>query len=67
MKEFELTKKIKKVLASIHDVDVGDIMVDNIDTTIFNNCLDVRYTYLSPTSMEYINGKKTIDINVINE
>ena len=44
MKEFELTKKIKKALAKVHDVDVGDIMVANIDTTIFNNCIDVKYS-----------------------
>lgn len=63
MKEFELTKKIKKALAKVHDVDVGDIIVENIDTTIFNNCVDVKYSYLSATTMEIVNGKKTIDLN----
>ena len=63
MKEFELTKKIKKALAKVDDVDVGDIIVENIDTTIFNNCVDVKYWYLSATTMEIVNGKKTIDLN----
>ena len=63
MKEFELTKKIKKTLAKVHDVDVGDIMVENIDMTIFNNCVDVKYSYPSATTMEIVNGKKTIDLN----
>lgn len=63
MKEFELTKKIKKALAKVHDVDVGDIMVENIYTTIFNNCVDVKYSYPSATTMEIVNGKKTIDLN----
>lgn len=61
MKEFELTKKIKKALAKVHDV--GDIIVENIDTTIFNNCVDVKYSYPSATTMEIVNGKKTIDLN----
>ncbi len=65
MKEFELTKKIKKVLAKVLDVDVGDIDVTNVDTTIFNNCVDVKYSYPSPTSMEIIEGKKTIDLNTL--
>ena len=63
MKEFELTKKIKKALAKVHDVDVGDIMVENIDTTTFNNCVDVKYSYPSATTMDLVNGKKTIDLN----
>ena len=63
MKEFELTKKIKKALEKVHDVDVGDIIVENIDTTIFNNCVDVKYSYPSATTMEIVNGKKTIDLN----
>ena len=63
MKEFALTKKIKKVLAKVHDVDVGNIMVENIDTTIFNNCVDIKYSYPSPTTMDIVNGKKTIDLN----
>ena len=63
MKEFELTKKIKKALAKVHDVDVGDIIVENIGTTIFNNCVDVKYSYPSATTMEIVNGKKTIDLN----
>ena len=63
MKVFELTKKIKKALAKVHDVDVGDIMVENIDTTIFNNCIDVKYSYSSATTMDLVNGKKTIDLN----
>ena len=63
MKEFELTKKIKKALAKVHDVDVGDIIVENIDTTIFNNCIDVKYSQPSATTMDLVNGKKTIDLN----
>ena len=63
MEVFELTKKIKKALAKVHDVDVGDIMVENIDTTIFNKCIDVKYSYPSATTMDLVNGKKTIDLN----
>lgn len=67
MKEYKLVKKIKKVLAAAHDVDVGEITIDDVDTTIFNGCLDVKYTYMSPVSFEYVNGKKTIDLVLLYE
>ena len=64
MKEYELTKKIKKMIGNLHNIDSSDIVVNNIDISDFNNSITVWYTYTSPV-LEFTDGKKIIDISTL--
>ena len=66
MKEFILIKKIKKLIAKQYKVNMTDVVVNDIDISEkFNNCIEVNYSYPSPLSLEYVNGKRMIDLNVL--
>lgn len=62
MKQYELTKRIKKKLAQLLNVDETDITVNDMDVGEFNNTVSVKYTYPSPM-FELIDGKKIIDMS----
>lgn len=66
MKEFRLIKKIKKLIAKQYKVNMTDVVVNDVDNSEkFNNYIEVNYSYPSPLSLEYVNGKRMIDLNVL--
>ena len=66
MKEFRLIKKIKKLIAKQDKVNMTDGVINDVDNSEkFNNWIEVNYSYPSPLSLEYVNGKRMIDLNVL--
>lgn len=61
-KEFTLVKKIISKLSRMYQVKEEDIFIDDINTSYYDNCVNVKFSYISPDTLELTEGVKSLDM-----